>query len=145
MDSENKLRLTSDTIGILKRAKSDFLASQCREDVSLLFVLRTIARWDRKVSNMALVQCGAELHLLDSAIEELLGRAPRDRVGMTNVFEAIALNAKAASERMGVDFVASEHLVLAILNSGDESARLLVERNVTSDNYSATIHEMYGS
>ncbi|MBI1341323.1 MAG: ATP-dependent chaperone ClpB [Terrimonas sp.] len=87
------------------------------------------------------------LNLVDTKLDELIGKLPKIQTGepaqsISRDANSVVLRAGAALKQFGDEFVTPEHLILAILQGNDATAKLLKDAGLTEKGLVAAIKEL---
>ncbi|MBX2861566.1 MAG: ATP-dependent chaperone ClpB [Vampirovibrio sp.] len=98
-------------------------------------------------------QLDVDTKKLTAEVEAVLAKRPRAPVGSlesgqlyaTPRFNQLFKKAEEEAKRLKDDYVSTEHLLLALLESGGDAAKLITAENVTKDNLYAVLKEIRGN
>ena len=108
-------------------------------------LLHALFKVDENVIPFLLQKSGVNFSLLKQSLEALLKTFPKvsgGEVMLSRDANQTILNAINLAKKMNDEFVAIEHLVLAILTSKDKTAQLLKDAGLTEEVLKSAINEL---
>ncbi|MCK5785078.1 MAG: ATP-dependent chaperone ClpB [Candidatus Sabulitectum sp.] len=118
-------------------------------EVTPLHILSALVNDDSGTIPGVLSRLGVQLSNLTDRITEAMGNLPRSSGGAQPILSRSSLNvlkdSEKVSRRMKDDFVASEHIFMAILSTSGQAAEILHEMGITEQNFLEALSEIRGS
>ncbi len=108
-------------------------------------ILKAILEVDENVTPHLLRKAGADPAVVKQRVEQLIQSLPKVQGGEVNLSRTASrmLNqAQTLAEKMKDEYVSLEHLLLSILDSGDETSRILKESGLTKDALKKAIDDL---
>src|SRR5438067_1994923 len=141
-----------------EKAQEALVAAQQRasragnQQVDVEHLLATLLEQDQGLAPAILRKAGVNLDGLKRRVEQELDRLPRvsgagggpDQVYVTGRLNRLLTQAESEAKRLKDDYVSVEHLLLAMLDDGGTTGRLLKEFGLTKDRLLAALQEIRG-
>ena len=108
-------------------------------------LLKAILEVDENATPHLLKKVGVDVNLLKQKLENYINSLPKQQGGnvqLSRTAQKTLTDALNLAEKMKDDYVSVEHLLLAILDSNDDTSRILKELGVTKKALEAAIQEM---
>ncbi len=108
-------------------------------------LLKAILEVDENVTPHLLKKVGVDVDLLKQKLDNYINSLPKQQGGnvqLSRTASKTLTDALNLAEKMKDDYVSVEHLLLAILDSGDDTSRMLKEMGVTKKALEAAIQEI---
>ncbi len=108
-------------------------------------LLKAILEVDENVTPHLLKKVGVDVNLLKQKLDNYINSLPKQQGGdvqLSRTASKTLTDALNLAEKMKDDYVSVEHLLLAILDSNDDTSRMLKEMGVTKKALEAAIQEI---
>jgi ATP-dependent Clp protease ATP-binding subunit ClpB len=119
-----------------------------QQAVELVHLLLTLVRQEGGVVPPLLEKLGAPTKTLDADLEAALRRLPKVEGGEAYLSQAVARvleEARRQADRLKDDYISTEHLLLAAVDSKAEAGEILRRHGVTKDAVLSALSEVRGS
>ncbi|OWY25948.1 ATP-dependent chaperone ClpB [Sphingobacteriales bacterium UPWRP_1] len=111
-----------------------------------IHLLKGVLETDKDAVPFLLQKAGVNKNILLGKVEEQLGKLPRISGGgeqrMSSEMNKALMAANKIAKEFGDTYITLEHLLLALLETGDKTAQLLKDLGAKSSNLKAAIHEL---
>ncbi len=110
-----------------------------------IHLLKAILEVDENVTPHLLKKVGVDMELLKERIEKAINSLPKQQGGnvqLSRTASKTLTDALNIAEKMKDDYVSIEHLLLAIFDAGDDTARLLKDLGVSKKALEAAIQDI---
>ncbi len=108
-------------------------------------LLKAILEVDENVTPHLLKKIGVDVNLLKQKLEQYINSLPKQQGGnvqLSRTASKTLTDALNLAEKMKDDYVSIEHLLLAILDSGDDASRMMKEMGATKKALETAIQEI---
>ena len=108
-------------------------------------LLKAILEVDENVTPHLLKKIGVDVNLLKQKLDNYINSLPKQQGGnvqLSRTASKTLTDALNLAEKMKDDYVSIEHLLLAVLDSGDDASRMLKEMGATKKALEAAIQEI---
>jgi len=141
-------RLTNSTREALMAAQQE--ATQAgHPELSPEHMLSALLNLEQGVAAPILQKAGADPNAIKTVMKRALGKLPKVQGGsepsLSRRLSRVMTEAWAQTEKLKDEYTSAEHVLLAIVNTDDELARVLKEHGVTQQTLLSAIQEVRGS
>jgi ATP-dependent Clp protease ATP-binding subunit ClpB len=145
-------RFTEKAQEALSAAQSKAVRSS-HQQVDVEHLLSTLLEQERGLASSVLMRAGVSLDALKRRIEQELDRLPKvsgpsggpDQIYITGRLNRVLAQAEDEAKQLKDQFISVEHLLLAMMDDGGVTGRLLKELGITRERLMQALQEIRGS